>query len=135
MDASTLKAAATGSIHVKSAVGEPLFDGEKPVRIIVHGPGSRAFGTVKARQTARALRRMNENEGKITAPTADESRQEVAEDLATVTIAFENLSYGDLSGTALFESFYADPELGYITNQVTKHLADWGNFRPGSLAT
>lgn len=135
MDASKLKAAATGAVHIKNAAGEPLFEGENPVRIIVHGPGSRAFGTVKSRQTARALKRMNDNEGKITAPTADESRQEVAEDLATVTISFENLTYGDLSGAALFEAFYADPELGYITNQVTKHLADWGNFRPGSPAT
>ncbi len=132
MDATTLKAAATGAIHVKNASGEPLFDGDKPVRIIVHSPGSRAFGTVKSRQTARALKRMNENEGKITAPTADEARLEVAEDLALVTIAFENLTYGDKVGAELFEAFYADPELGYITNQVTKHLADWGNFRPGS---
>ncbi len=132
MDVSSLKAAATAAIHVKNAAGEPLFDGDKPVRIIVHGPGSRAYSIVETRQTARVLKRMNENDGKMTAATADERRIETAEDLAEVTINFENLTNGEKQGKELFEAVYGDPELGYITRQVTKHLADWGNFRPGS---
>lgn len=135
MDAKSLKVAATGAIHVKNAAGEPLYDGDKPVRIIVHGPGSRAFGAVESRQTARALKRMNENDGKVTAPTAEERRVETAEDLATVTVAFEHLSYEDKKGPELFEAVYSDPELGFITKQVTKHLADWGNFQIGSAGS
>lgn len=133
MDAASLKVAATAPIHVKNAAGEPLYDGDKPVRIIVHGPGSRAYATVETRQTARALKRMHENDGKVTAATAEERRQETAEDLAAVTISFENLTCGDLQGTELFEAVYGDPELGFIAKQVTKHLADWGNFKPGSV--
>jgi hypothetical protein len=135
MDASTLKVAATAAIHVKNAAGEPLYDDGKPVRIIVHGPGSKAYATAAARQTARSLKRMNDNEGKITAPTAEESIAEVAEDLASVTISFENLTYGDKQGAELFDAFYRDPELGYITKQVNKFIADWGNFKAGSTGS
>lgn len=135
MDATTLKASGTGTIHIKDATGEPLYDGDKPVRIVVHGPGSRAYGVVESRQTARAIKRMNDNDGKLTTATSEERLAETAEDLADVTIAFENLTYGDLKGKDAFAALYADPELGYITKQVTKHLADWGNFRPGSAAS
>jgi hypothetical protein len=135
MDAASLKVASTGTIHVKNAAGEPLYDGEKPVRIIVHSPGSRAFSTVEARRTARTLRRLNDNDGKVTAPTAEEAQAETAEDLAAVTIAFENLSYGDKQGTDLFEAVYRDPELGYITKQVNRFLGDWSNFRAGSATS
>lgn len=135
MDVSSLKVASSAAIHVKGADGEPLYDGDKPVRIIVHGRGSRAFSTVESRQTARAVKRMNENDGKVTVGTAEERRAETAEDLAAVTIEFDGLEDGDKKGTALFESVYANPELGFITAQVTKFLADWGNFKAGSLVS
>lgn len=135
MDAKKLKVAARGTIHLKDAEGVPLYDGDAPVRIIVHGPGSKEFGIVESRQTARALKRMNENDGKVTAPSAEERRAETAEDLATITIDFEHLTYDDLTGAALFEAVYGDPDLGYITKQVTKYLADWGNFKVGSSAS
>jgi hypothetical protein len=134
LNISTLAAAASAAIHVKNSEGEPLYDGDKPVRIIVHGPGSRAYSTVESRQTARAVKRMNDNEGKITVASAEERRAETAEDLAAVTIAFENFTHGDgqLQGEDLFKAVYADQSLGYITKQVTKFIGDWGNFRPGS---
>jgi hypothetical protein len=135
MDASKLKVAPTGAIHIKDATGDPLYEGDKPVRIIVHAPGSRAFSAVEARQTARSLKRMNDNDGKVTAPTAEERLAETAEDLAALTVAFEHLTYEDKQGAELFEALYLDPQLGFITKQVTKHLADWGNFRPGSSAS
>lgn len=135
MDASTLQVASTAAIHLKNAAGEPLYDGDKPVRIIVHSPGSRFFATVEARRTARSLKRLNENDGKITAPTAEEDLAEVAEDLASVTVAFEHLTYGDKQGAELFEAVYSDKSLGFITKQVNKFLGDWGNFRNASPAT
>lgn len=132
MDASALKVAAVGTIHVKNAAGEPQYDGDKPVRILVHGPGTRAFSTVETRQTARALRRMNENEGRVTAPSAEERRAEAAEDLAEITIGFEHLTYGDATGSDLFRAVYGDPELGHIAKQVETHLKNTGNFLLGS---
>ena len=134
MDVKSLKVAATGAVHVKDAAGEPLYDGGEPVRIIVHGPGSRAYGTVKSRQTARAVARMNENDGKVTAPTAEEELADKAEDLAALTVRFEGLTDADKQGAELFQAVYGDPELGFIANQVEKHLRDWGKFKVGSPA-
>jgi len=132
MDASQLLVAATGALHVKNAAGEPMYEGgdrNKPVRIILHSPGSPAYATVESRQTSRALKRMNDNEGKMTAPTAEERLAEQAEDLATLTVSFEYLSAGDKTGDELFRHYYGSQNLGYITAQVTKFLKDWGNFQ------
>lgn len=134
MDASTLKVADTAAIHVKDSAGEPLYDGDKPVRIVLHGPGTRAYAAMDSRQTARQLKRYNDNEGKITAPTTEERRRETAEDLATVTISFENLTYGDKVGPELFQAVYSDPALGFIVPQVQKALKDWSVFQ-GKSAT
>lgn len=128
----------TATIHIKNAAGEPLYADEareQPVQIIVYGPGSKAHGAVEARQSSRALKRMQDNDGKITAPTAEERIKETAEDLAALTVRFENFAYppaGDAQGAELFEAVYRDQKLGFIVRQVAKHLADWGNFRPGS---
>lgn len=135
MEIKTQKVAPTSTIHVKNAAGEPLYSGNdqnKPVRIIIHGPGSRVYGQVEARQTARALKRMQDNDNKIIGQTADEKIAEMAEDLTTLTVRFENMTYDDLQGAELFSAVYSDPELGFIPRQVSKFVADWGNFRNGS---
>lgn len=128
----------TAVIHVKNAAGEPLYaDAERqlPVQIIIHGPGSDAYGVVEARQSARAVKRMQDNDGKITMPPFEDRLRETAEDLAAITVAFNNFSYppaGDAQGAKLFEAVYRDQKLGFIAKQVTKFVADWGNFKPGS---
>lgn len=134
MDAKKLKVGATGRIHVKDAEGVPLYEGDKPVVIVVHAPGTKAFGELETRQSARNIKRLNENDGKLTALTSEERTSETADDLAAVTVAFENLTYGEEKGPEMFRALYADPTLGFITRQVSKHLADWGNFKAGSNA-
>jgi len=138
MDVSKLLVADTAAIHVKNAAGEPLYADDartQPVRIIAHGPGSPAYALVESRQTARALKRMNDNEGKMTAPTAEEALAERAEDLATLTVRFEHLEDGEKSGDELFRSVYGNPKLGFIAAQFAKFLKDWGNFQIGPVAS
>ena len=141
LDITSQSVADTATIHVKSAAGEPLYADDKrteKVQIVVYGPGSKAFSAVEARQSARALKRMQDNDGKITAPTAEERAKETAEDLAALTVRFENFGYPpakDAQGAELFEAVYADPKLGFIAKQVSKHLADWGNFTPASATS
>lgn len=141
MDITTIQSADTAAIHLKNADGELLYsdgDENKPVRIHVHGPGSRAYGVVEARQTARAVKRMQDNDGKITVAPHEERVREAAEDLAAVTVRFENLEYPPAAGkegVELFEALYADQKLGFITKQVTKFVSDWGNFKAGSAAS
>lgn len=132
MDASMLKVTDTAKMHVKNAAGTPLFHDGKPVTILFHGPASRQFAELETRQTERSVKRHNDNEGKLTARSADERRAEAVTDLADLTIGFEGLTYGDKSGRDLFEAVYADPALGFIVNQANKFLNDWGNFSGGS---
>jgi hypothetical protein len=140
-DITTQAVADTATLHVKNAAGEPLYADDargQPVRIVIFGPGSKAHGTVESRQSTRALKRMTDNDGRITAPTAEERISETAEDLAALTVAFENFEYppaGKAKGTELFEAVYRDQKLGFITRQVAKHIADWANFKPGSAAS
>lgn len=135
MDITTQKVATTAAIHVKNAAGELLFSGDKPVRIIVYGPGSEAYGVVESRQSTRAVKRMQDNDNKVSVAPFETRLAETAEDLAAITVSFENFSYppaGDAQGAELFAAVYRDQTLGFITRQVQKFIADWGNFKPGS---
>lgn len=135
MDITTQAVSDTATIHVKNAAGEPLYSDGKPVQIVINGPGSKAFGVVESRQSARAIKRMQDNDGKVTAATPEERVAQTAEDLAALTVRFENLNYppaGDAQGAELFAAVYRDPTLGFITRQVSKFVSDWGNFTPGS---
>jgi hypothetical protein len=141
LNIASLAVAATAALHVKGPTGEPLYadeEGTLPVRIHVHGPGSRAYGIVETRQSARALKRMQDNDGKITAATPEERIAETAEDLAAITVRFENFDYqgggAELAGADMFRAAYADQGLGFITRQVTKFVGDWGNFKAASNA-
>lgn len=140
-DITTTAVEDSATIHVKNAAGEPLYvDAErtKPVTIVIFGPGSKAFGVVEARQSSRAVKRMQDNDGKITVAPFEERVKETAEDLAAITVRFENFSYppaGNAEGAELFAAVYGDPKLGFIAKQVTKFVADWSNFKTGSVAS
>ena len=126
----------TAAIHLKDAAGDHMNDEQgKPCRIVIYGPGSKQFAAVEARQTNRAVKRMQDNDGKVSLASPEQRAAEKAEDLAAITVAFENFEYppaGDAKGEPLFRQLYADPSLGYIANQISKAVADWGNFKPGS---
>ncbi|MEG8045743.1 hypothetical protein QP175_05660 [Sphingomonas aerolata] len=50
LNIASLAVAATAALHLKNPAGELLFaDDERtlPVRILVHGPGSKAYGVVE----------------------------------------------------------------------------------------
>lgn len=132
MDVSKLKVTPTAAMHLKSAAGAPLFEDGKPVRILFYGPASRQFAELETKQTARSVARHNDNEGKLTARSAEERRKEAVEDLADLTVGFENLSSGELTGRDLHEAVYADPALGFIIEQANKFINNWGNFSGGS---
>lgn len=139
MDITSQSVVDMAAIHIKGADGEYLYDEKSnPVRIVIYGPGSKQFAAVEARQTNRAVKRMQDNDNKVSLPSAEQRNAEQAEDLASITVRFENFTYppaGDKQGAELFEMLYADATLGFITRQVVKACADWGNFKPGSIAS
>ena len=126
------------AIHIKGADGQLLYTPDrKPVRIVVYGPSSKAHADVDARQTNRSVKRMQDNDGKVAAVTAEQRNGDRADDLADITVSFENLDYkpaGDAQGRELFRALYADPKLGFIPEQLLKAVRDWGNFKNGSGA-
>lgn len=143
LNIAALSVAATAALHVKNAAGEPLYADEErklPVLIHLHGPGSEVAGVIESRQSSRALKRMQENDGKITAASREERIAETSQDLASLTASFENFYYQPdgatepLTGEALFRAVYADQSLGFITKQVAKYFGDWSNFTAASKA-
>lgn len=134
-DITSQAAADTAPIHLKGRDGEYLYHDGQPVRIIVYGPGSKEFAAVEARQTSRALKRMQDNDGKPSAPAPEVRVAEQAEDLADLTVAFENLDYkpaAGKSGRELFKALYSDTRLGFIPPQIMKAVKDWAVFKAGS---
>lgn len=130
-DLSAYEASDTGTLDVMGLNEEPLLYHGQPVRITVYGPGSatyvRAEAKVAAASQARAFAALRGKAGK---QDAEEQRQQLTEKLAAVTFSIENFP---IPGGAA--ALYANPRLGYITNQVTKFLDDWANFKPASAAS
>ncbi|MBY9062299.1 hypothetical protein K7957_05065 [Sphingomonas yunnanensis] len=146
MDITTQRAAPTGVLHLRGLDGQRLYstgpDGKpdlsKPVRIHFYSPGSAQQAEAEARATQRALKRMQENDGRPNPPTPEVRRLEAAEDLASVTHSLENLEYPPAEGAqgeALFRALYADADLGWLATQSATFISSWGNFKPSSATS
>jgi hypothetical protein len=140
MKIATLAVVATAFLHLKGPDGTHLYDDGKPVGIDLFGPGSPESAQVEERQSARAVKRMTENDGKLSLAPIDQRRTEAAEDLAALTSGFQNIEHAGvdgqpLSGRALFIAVYSDPTLGWIKEQVLKAVGDWSRFTQGSATS
>lgn len=128
----------TGTIHLRDGNDELMYaedaqgqpDKSKPMQIVVYGPGSKTFAKAQAGQNNKVMERLK-RKGK-TEQTAAERAAETAEFLAACTKSFENIEYDKLEGEALFKAVYADTSIGFIADQVNKHLGDWANFTKGA---
>ncbi len=134
-----LASAAIAFLHLKSPAGEYLYDNGKPVGIDLFGPGSEEAQRVEARQTERAMKRMQDNDNKFSMPPVETARAEATEDLVAITSGFRNIERDGedgqpLTGVDLYRAVYSDPKLGWIKDQVEKMKRDWGKFMPGSSA-
>jgi hypothetical protein len=137
MKIAILAVAATAFLHLKGPDGQLLYDNGQKVGIDLFGPGSDEYSRIEERQSNRAIKRMQDNDNKVSLPAADVRRTEAAEDLTALTAAFHHIEHEDangqaLVGAALYTAVYSDPSLGWIKEQVTKFVGDWGKFTPGS---
>jgi hypothetical protein len=132
MDIRTLSVEETSTLHIRDSSDELVYteDG-KPVEIVVYGPGSRTFAKAQAAQQNRLLEKLKKK-GKVD-QSAQEKAEETADFLASCTKEFRNIELEKLQGEALFKAVYADTTLGFIAEQVNKHISDWSNFSKPAL--
>jgi hypothetical protein len=140
MKIATLAVATTAFLHLKGPDGAYLYEGTEPVGIDLFGPGSPEFAKIEERQSARAIKRMQENDNKISLAPADQRRTEAAEDFASLTAGFRHIEHDGADGKAftgdkLYLAVYSDQALGWITSQVSKFVGDWGRFTKGSATS
>lgn len=127
MDIRTKAVSETGRLHLRDAAEELMYTADgKEVAVNVYGPGSKQYAKAQAAQQNRAVD-MLKRKGK-TDQTAEQRRQENAEFLADCTESFENVEYDGLTGRALAIAVYSDTSIGFIADQVAKHIGDWANF-------
>jgi hypothetical protein len=123
----------TTTLHLRDAAEELMFDGDKPVTVTVYGPGSKQYAKAQTGQSNRLIDRMKKK-GKAD-QTAEESAKEKAEFLAACTHSMDGIEYDGLTGEALHKAVYSDISIGFIADQVAKHVGDWANFTKGSQKT
>lgn len=122
----------TSIIELMTSDDKPMVgDDGKPMTVTVYGPGSKPYANAQAAQQNRMIDKLKKR-GK-TDQSAEEKAREQAEFLAGCTKEFSaNIEYDGLQGEALFRAVYADASIGFIAEQVGKHLGDWANFTSGS---
>lgn len=130
--------AQTSRLPLLNANDEPMYadgadgkpDPTKPMAANLYGPGSKQYARAQAVNQNRMIDKLK-RKGR-TEQSAEEKAREQATFLAACTESLENVVDGDLTGQALFEAVYSDQEIGFVAEQVGKHLGDWGNFTKGS---
>ena len=129
MDIRKFSVEETTVVHLRDASDALMYaDDEQtlPVRVELYGPGSKPYAKAQATQNTRMLDRLK-RKGKVE-QSADEMAEERVAFLVACTKGFENIEYDQLQGEALYKAVYGDRTLGFIPDQLNKHLGDWGNF-------
>jgi intracellular sulfur oxidation DsrE/DsrF family protein len=132
MDIRKFSVEETGVIHLRSADDELMYaDDGKNIEIVVYGPGSKQFAKAQAAHQNKLMELLRKKGKSQRSP--QDAAEDQAEFLAACTKEFRNIEYDGLTGQDLFKSVYADLSLGFIADQVNKHLGDWSNFsKPAS---
>lgn len=122
---------ATGRLHLRDANDQLMYDdngGE--IAVNLYGPGSKQYAAAQAAQHNRMIDKLKRKGQSV--QTAEQIAEEKAEFLADCTASFENLEYEVLTGDTLARAVYSDITIGFIADQVAKHIGDWSNFSKGS---
>lgn len=130
MDLRKIAVSETSVLHLRDAADNLLIDNGKPVTVTLYSPGSKQYAQATAARSNRIVDRLKQK-GKSDR-TPEETAQEQAEFLAACTHSMDGVELDDLKGPELFKAVYADTSIGFIAEQVGKHLGEWGNFTKGS---
>lgn len=127
MDLRNAAANETSRIELTDGVGNSLLDdaGNQPA-IVVYGPGSKEYTAAVAARNNRTMDRLRKK-GKSDL-TPEQQLADHAAFLSACTHSMEGVERDGLTGAALHKATYSDPSIGFIAEQVSMHLGDWGNF-------
>lgn len=129
MDIKKYAVTPTSKLHLRDANDELMYaDDAKalPISVNLYGPGSKQYARAQAAQNNRMIDKLK-RKGKSD-QTAEQRAAEAAEFLSDCTESFENLEYDTLADRALAIAVYSDVSIGFIADQVAKHIGDWANF-------
>jgi len=118
----------TGRLHLRDASDELMYteDG-KEIAVNVYSPGSKQYAKAQAAQSNRVMNNLK-RKGKID-QSAEQKAADNAEFLSEITHSFENITYDELTGEALYKAVYSDSSIGFISDQVAKFVGDWSSFK------
>lgn len=137
----------TSVLHVRDASDNLLYekmvdpqdetkkvnDLTKPVTITLYGPGSKQYAKAAAAKNNRMVVQLK-RKGKADM-TAEQTVSDNGDFFAECTASMAYIELNGLQGDALHKAVYKNINLGFIAEQVNKHLGDWANFTPGSSTT
>ena len=127
MDLRQFAANETARIELTDGIGNPLQDAEgNHPAIVVYGPGSRQYTAAVAARNNRVMERLRKK-GKADL-SAEQQLADHASFLAACTQSMENIERDGLAGDALYRAIYSDSNIGFVAEQVSAQLGDWGNF-------
>ena len=136
MDIRKFSVEETTLLHLRDTNDELMYadgDTKKPMTVTVFGPGSKAYAKAASKNQNRMIDKLKKK-GK-TEQTAEAKALENAEFLTDCTKGMENIDYDKLAGEDLYRAIYADTSIGFIAEQVGKHIGDWANFTKASAKT
>lgn len=122
----------TSRLHLRDAADNLMYtDDGHEIAVNLYGPGSKQYAKAQSMQNNKLFDKLK-RKGKSD-QTEEQKLQETAEFLAMCTASFENLDYDGLQGNALAIAVYSDISIGFIADQVAKHISDWSNFTKRSV--
>lgn len=124
----------TSRLHLRDANDNLMYADDAntlPIAVNLYGPGSKQYARAQSAQNNRMIDKLK-RKGKLD-QTADQSAAEKAEFLADCTESWENMEYDKLTDSALSIAVYTDVSIGFIADQVAKHINDWANFTRPSV--
>lgn len=117
-------------VVLEDAKGDPMIGSDgKHIIVELYSPGTKQYENARAKQSA-ALINLMKKKGKVDQSPESKAR-DTAEFLANCTKSMtENLGPGfeDLSGHALYMAVYMNRSTGFVVDQLSAQLAEWGNF-------
>jgi len=125
----------TSRLHLRDAQDSPMYgddaagkpDTSKPMIVVLFGPGSREHARAVSKRDNSLAERVRQK-GRNAQFSAEEKRQVQADFLADCTASWENVEYEGKKDSDMSVAIYCDVSIGFIADQVTRHLGDWANF-------